>query len=303
MITKQHSNYLPFLAQKYTLLVISNRNFEVFDELENFFSALMRLPLDPVGLENLSVTLVNAKIDIVVLDATGDNKEIAEVFLRAIQKYNSRIVVISLVDLENLDSVSTILKQSDHILFEPFTKEELRGKLVQVLSVFYAVISIGRREMNLKSGSSETTVMSNFLDMYEGSILFIVDELIELNQDLKSGLLSKELLSSVGENILQIADIFTKDALFSDVVPIFNDLGYFLKHIDLGAIKPSGLKGFDYLCAILDDLNKNMMDIFVDRIFQDVHLFEDSLKNNIDFMKKHLFSTNEQENDGDLEFF
>jgi len=194
------------------------------------------------------------------------------------------------------------IQRSDNIIFDTFSEEKLKGKLAEMLSVFYTILSIGRRDISLKSGLSNIDDLGDFLDMYEGSSLFIVDELIELNQQLKDGELSKDLLDEIAKKSFETADIFYKNKQLKEVSPIFNNLGNFLNDLDLSTLEPSSLKAFDYLILLIDDLNKNLMDIFVDRIFQDVHLFEYSLENNIEFMKLNLYPT-DNEDTSELDFF
>lgn len=301
MITKQHSHYLPFLAQKYNVILLSNKHYEAYDDAKTFFNCGIQRNILDAELENINIALMSNKIDIVLLDTTEDAIQ-ARRFYDAIKSYNNRIVIMSIINLEMNKDVIDLIRLSDLTLFDTFSYEELKGKMVQILSVFYTINSIGRREVSLKSGSSDVTMLGDFLDFYQGSSLFIVDELIELNQRLKSGELSKELLIEIGEKIMGIAEIFSKHKLFLKVAPIFKGLGTFLKSIDFSTIQPRGLKAFDYLSDIIDDLNKNMMDIFVDRIFQDVQIFIDSLQNNIEFMEKNLF-LKEEGDTSELDFF
>ena len=301
MTTKQHSHYLPFLAQNYNIVLFSNKNYETYENVKTFFASASQRNMENAELENINITLMTNKIDIVLLDTVDDTNQ-AKRFYEALSHYSSRIVILSIINQHIDNDVIDLIKVSDNILVNTFTVEELKDKLVQILSVFYTIISIGRREVNLKSGSSDVNVLVDFLDSYEGSSLFIVDELIELNERLKAGELSKELLTEIGQKIVEIGGIFSKHVLLTDVAPTFKELGEFLITLDFSTLKPSGLKGFDYLSEIINDCNKNLMDMFVDRIFQDVSIFEYSLKNNIDFMKKKLVS-DEAEDKSELDFF
>ncbi len=301
MTTKQHSHYLPFLAQNYNILLFSNKSYREYESIKSFFAGAFQRNMEDAELENVNITLMANKIDIILLDATDDKAQ-ANRFYNAVSEYSHRIVVISIINEPIESDVVDLIKVSDNIVFDTFTSEELKDKFVQVLSVFYTIISIGRREVNLKSGSSDVNVLGNFLDSYEGSSLFIVDELIELNQRLKAGELSKELLAEIGKKVLEISEIFSKHTLLAGVSPVFKGLGEFLIDLDFSTLKPSGLKGFDYLSEIINDCNKNLMDMFVDRIFQDIYIFEYSLKNNIEFMKNTLF-LDETEDNSELDFF
>ncbi len=301
MISKQHSHYLQFLAQKHNILLLSNNNYEAYNRMPKFFNNAIHRNMQDVELDNINITLMSNKIEIVILDTTQDAKK-AKDFYNALQGYNNRIVVLSIVDKNFNADVIDLVELSDNIIFDTFDKFALKGKLVEMLSVFYTVLSIGRRDISLKSGVSDVKDIGEFLDTYEGSSLFIVDELIELNQKLKDGELSRELLDKIGNKSFEIADIFSKNKLLSEVSPTYKDLGDFLKNLDFSTIEPSGLKAFDYLSNIIDDLNKNLMDMFVDRVFQDIHLFIYSLENNINFMKETLLPDS-NEDYGELDFF
>lgn len=301
MISKQHSHYLQFLAQNHNILLLSNKNYEAYSNMHDYFNNAVQRNMQDIELENINITLMTNEIEIVILDTTDDVIQ-ARKFCDAVSEYSDRIVILSVLNKNCSVNIMDLIELSDSVIFDTFGKEELKGKLVEMLSVFYAVLSIGRRDVSLKSGLSNINEIGIFLDTYEGSSLFIVDELIELNQKLKDGELSKELLDEIGKKCFEIAGIFSKNTLLSRVSPTFESLGYFLIGIDFSTIEPSGLKAFDYLSNIIDDLNKNLMDMFVDRIFQDVYIFEHSLENNIEFMKLNLFP-NENKDTSELDFF
>ena len=300
MITKQHSHYLKFLAQGYNILLISNRSVKEYDEVKDYFDLGCQRNQTQVELDNLTFTLMNNNIDIVLFDFTDDN-DLAQNFYDAILNYNKRIIVIGIVK-DNKDSFS-LVKKLDHFLIETFTKEELKDKILTTLSVYYTVKSVSMRDIKIQTGSSEiSNELDEFFDMYEGSSLFIVDELVELNNALKSGELSLELLSTISSKISEIAVIFDANEEISIASEIFRELALYLDKLDISTIEPSSLHAFNYLCAIIDDTNKTLMDMFVDRLFKDVYIFKDSLKNNINFLEDAL-SANKEEDESELEFF
>ena len=300
MTTKQHSHYLKFLSQGYNILLLSDKNIEYFDNISADFDSANQRNLTQIELDNLTFTLMNNNIDIVLLDFTQSN-DLLDSFCESILSYNERIVLLGIVK-DDIKSLSDI-KKMDEFILESFTLEELKDKIFKILSIYYTVKSISRRDVNIGTGSSElSSDLDEFFDMYEGSSLFIVDELMEMSQALHSGELSPKLISNIADKILEIAHIFNSNEEIKDVYPIFNDFAKFLNGLDLGTIEPSSLHAFDYLAAIIDDTNTNLMDMFVDRLFKDVYIFEHSLENNIKFMKNALTpDTNNDESE--LEFF
>jgi len=301
MTTKQHSHYLKFLAQGYNILLLSDKSIENFNEITDCFDTANQRNLTQIELDNLTFTLMNNNIDIVLLDLSEKNN-LSDAFYEAISSYNKRIVLIGIVDyaVESLH----LIKKLDEFIFTDCSIEELKDKIFKILSVYYTIKSVSRRDVNIDTGSSElSNDLDEFFDMYEGSSLFIVDELMEMNHSLRSGELSPELINNIAEKIEEISNIFNSNKEIHDVAPIFNDFAKYLQNLDLATIQPSSFQAFDYLVAIIDDTNTNLMDMFVDRLFKDVYIFEHSLENNIAFMKNALTPNEEEVDESELEFF
>lgn len=301
MTTKQHSHYLKFLAKGHNFLFISNRHFEQFDEVKNEFNIGIQRVINEDELDNLTNSLMQNNIDIVILDFEEEIKYAKDMY-NTIVNYNDRIVVIGIINEESTSNISELLNKLDGLLFDSFSVEELKDKLFINLSIFYSIKAIAVRDMKITSGSSTSSdELDCFFDTYEGELLFTIDELVELNQSLKAGELSAEILKTVAQKIQTLADIFAKEEKTTDVVAVFEDFALYLKTLDLSQINPSSLYAFDYLCAIIDDINTYMMEMFVDRVFRDVYVFQHSFENNLGFMKDAISSNNEV--DSELEFF
>jgi|LGOV01.1.fsa_nt_gb hypothetical protein len=302
MITKQHSHYLKFLAKGHSTLLLSNQTFEQFKEVAIEFDQSIQRVLTTDELDKLNLTLIHNKVDIIILDCS-QNVDLAKSFYEKILKHDNRLVIIGIVKKELGTTLLDFMDKLDCILFNDFTTNELKDKLFVNLSVFYTIKSLALRNTKITAGATESDKnLDDFFDMYEGSSIFIVDELIELNNSLKAGELSKELLDNISMTMFKIADVFANNSETLSVEPIFNDLAKYLKEFDLTSIKPSSLHAFDYLCNIIDDTNDILMELFVDRLFKDVYIFEHSLANNIKFLKKEFLS-GEGGDGSELEFF
>jgi len=301
MITENHSNYLKFLAQGYNTLLVSSKHYSAYDEAAEFFDTSIQRNMMSEELDNLTLSLINNHIDIVILDFTQD-ETLAMQFYKKIKEYESRIVVIAILSHANITNMYDLIDQFDSILFEGFNIYQLKDKLFTQLSLFYTIKSVGRRDVKIDSGSSEMEyTLEEFFDMYEGSSLFIVDELMALNKSLKSGDLNPQLIEKIAQKLLEISDTFSKNSEISDLSPIFKELSEYLSELDFSMIRPESLYAFDYICAIIDDTNAYIMDMFVDRVFKDTYIIKHSLENNIKFMKNSLESVDEDESE--LEFF
>ncbi len=303
MVTKQHSHYLKFLAKGHNFLLLSDRHFVEFDKIRDEFNLGIQRVINEDELDNLTNTLIQSNIDIVIIDFTL-NVKLAMQMYSNITNYNDRVVVIGIINNEIINDISILLNKLDGLLFDNFSLQELKDKLFVNLSIFYAIKAIGVRDMKIIAGSSTSSdELDRFFDTYEGQLVFIVDELVELNKSLKAGELSPEILKMVAQNMLILADVFSKEKDISDVVDVFEDFANYLKSLDLSKISPQSLHAFDYLCAIIDDTNTYMMEMFVDRVFRDVYIFHHSFENNLGFMKDALSLKNEDEDESELEFF
>jgi hypothetical protein len=100
---------------------------------------------------------------------------------------------------------------------------------------------------------------------------------------------------------MEVHEIFSIHNYTKKVAPIFKDFSNYLKNLDLKNIKMENLEAFNYLTDILVDINVYLKNYFIDRTFQDVYIFKDSLQNNIDFLKSKLEGV--EEDKSELEFF
>ena len=302
MITKQHSHYLKFLAQGYKTLLISSENYSAYDHVGQYFDLSIQRDLSETELDNAVVTLMNNHIDIVLLDFTT-NPTLAASFFEKFQAYESRLVVMGIFQNQSLECDKKLFVKLDAMLFKDFEVEQLKGKLFKELSLFYTIKSVSRRDNKIDAGRHETDMsLDEFFDIYEGSSLFIVDELISLNKSLKSGELSSELIRAIVERLLEIADTFGRNPQTADLDNVFKDFALYLKDLDFSKIEPKYLYALDYICAIIDDTNEYIMDMFVDRVFKDTYIVQHSLENNIEFIK-NILSTQKSEDKSELEFF
>ena len=68
MTTKNHSNYLKFLARGYNTLLLSSSHHNEYDTVSEYFDASIQRNLSDEELENVTLTIMNNYIDIIILD-------------------------------------------------------------------------------------------------------------------------------------------------------------------------------------------------------------------------------------------
>lgn len=138
---------------------------------------------------------------------------------------------------------------------------------------------------------SEVLVTEEFLDTYEGEVMFLSQDLEELAKKFENGAFGAEELEVLALNMLDVADVFLSCRYTQHISPIFKEFSEFIDTLSVEVLMKNE-ESIEYLHAILLDVNTYIEQYFVDRIFSDVYLFQDSLKNSIDFLKS---SYNSQE--------
>ncbi len=301
-MSKDYSKYLQFLATEYNILYIGKGSKEIYDETSSYFMTSSKIDINEEMLEKINSVLTKRHINIVVIDVKNNNKTAVD-FYKKIRAFDEEIPIILMFNPKEYKKLFGIVPFVDATVSYPIDKDIFHKRLFTILSCSYTINSIGRREIVLKQDNvTEEESIDKFFDIYEGSALFIADDLMDIVNALNAGNLTHQFLINIAQQIDKIAEIFSKAKQTESVTPIYEDLASCLRKLDLETIKPQNLNGFTYLSEILTDVSVYLMDMFVDRIFKDVQVFEHSLENNIEFMKSTLKSKKDKDS-SELEFF
>ena len=300
-MSKDYSKYLQFLATEYNILYVGRDSEEIYDETSSYFKTSSKIDINRGMLEKITSTLTKRHITLVIIDVQ-DNNELSVDFYKEIRAFDEEIPILLMFNPKEYRKLFEIVPLVDATVSYPIDRDIFHKRLFTVLSRAYAINSIGRREIVLRQENTiQETSIDKFFDIYEGSSLFIADDLVNMANALNAGNLTHNFLAHIAEKLDEIADIFSKAKQTQSVTPIYEELASYIRKLDLEKIEPQNLKGFTYLTDILNDVSVYLMDMFVDRIFKDVYVFEHSLQSNIEFMKNRLQGSNK--NIGDLEFF
>jgi len=299
-MSKTYGKYLQFLASEYNILYIGKTQNNICDEIESYFMSNSKIDISNQMLEKITSTLSKRHINIVIIDVE-DNNTLAKEFYHAIKKFNSEILIVLMFNPKEYQKLFEIVPYVDATVSYPIDKELFYKRIFGILSIPYAIKSIGRRDIVLKQDNNTENKMDEFFDMYEGSSLFISDELLFMAEAINNGNLSHDFFINISQKLDEVSDVFSKTKETNSVSVVFLELSDYLKKLNLEDIKPKNLQAFDYLSNILSDVSMYLLDMFVDRIFKDVYLFKDSLQNNVEFMKNALEGV--EENEGKLDFF
>jgi len=301
-MNKNYNNYLQFLASEYNILYVGRDSQEIYDALSGYFLSASKVDVNEEILEKINTILTKRHINIVVFDVKDNNPLVAE-FLKAIQSFDNEMMTLLMFEPKEYKKLFDVVPKVDITLSYPIDKAIFEKKLFTLLSRSYALNSIGRREITLKQERVTEDSIEEFFDTYEGSALFLADDLMDIVKNLNDGNLSHPFFVNIADRLDEVAAIFAKAEQTKSAAPVYENLASYLRNIELEEIAPQNLSAFNYLSEILSDVSVYLMDMFVDRIFRDVYLFKDSLDNNMEFMKSKLEGKSEDEDESELEFF
>ncbi|PHR54086.1 MAG: hypothetical protein COA44_14305 [Arcobacter sp.] len=151
---------------------------------------------------------------------------------------------------------------------------------------------------------SEQLITEEFLDTYEGEVLFLSQDLEELVEEIQEGDFTQESLELLNQKILDVSDVFLSSRYTQHVSPIFKEFADMLALMKCEDFKKLD-DALEYLCEIVSDINTYINQYFVERSFTDVYLFQDSLKNSIDFLQRSYTCEldGKSEDDGSMVLF
>lgn len=131
-------------------------------------------------------------------------------------------------------------------------------------------------------------ITEEFLDTYEGEVLFLSQDLEELVAEVESGAFRQETLTLLQQKMLDVSDVFLSSSYTQHVSPVFKGFAELiaLMKFEEFILLDDAMK---YLCEIVCDIDSYINLYFVDRCFTDVYLFQDSLKNSIEFLQRAYF--------------
>jgi len=301
-MNKKYDKYLQFLASEYNILYIGRDSEEIYDDMSGYFLSSSKVDVNVQILDKINTILMKRHINIVVFDVKDNNPLVAD-FLKAIQSFDGEMMTLLMFEPKEYKKLFDVVPHIDISISYPIDKDIFQKKIFTLLSRSYALNSIGRREIILKQKSVTEDSMDKFFDTYEGSALFLADDLMDVVKNLNDGNLSHQFFVNIANKLDEVASIFAKAERTKSITPIYENIASYLRNIKLEEIKPQNLSAFNYLSEILSDVSVYLMDMFVDRIFKEIHIFKDSLDNNMQFMKSKLEGKSEDEDESELEFF
>lgn len=305
MIMDKIKELVSFLSSSKRILILSNKNFSEYMDIFNKFEMVVFEGINENSLKNLSFNFTKNSIDIVIFAPDSNFEDILSIYGRIKGISSKSEILLILPEVCKTDDIVEIVDTYDSVIGGELTEEILLNRLFRLLSYQYT-----ENNVNFASESFYKDIEDNnkkeleeFLDIYEGAVMFLMDNLNTLIEKLQNGNLSEELLKNIAAEMMEVHEIFSIHNYTKNVAPIFKNLSEYLKNLELSEIDFRNLGAFDYMVDILKDINVYLKDYFIERTFQDVYMFQHSLESNIEFMKARLAGKDENEDESELEFF
>ncbi len=146
-------------------------------------------------------------------------------------------------------------------------------------------------------------VLEVFLEKHMEDIASSVVKIDSFSKQIKENKMSKTVLVDISNELSKVASIFQKHSALNSITPVIVALEKFLEIVNLTFSPQTPPKSLGYLANILDDFNQNLTDMFVDSVYSDVHIFEDSFISNITYMTNSLLGKEEVQEEAELELF
>lgn len=293
--------YLQLLADDKNLIIYSNDSINAYAEIFDKFHTFTTMTISDYTINNISSTLIENRIDIVIVfDCANAQKN--KQLITNIKAYNSNIDIIFIAK-QISPELTQDLNGVDSVLFSPVSLDHLWRACFGVLSSLYTLKNIANTEKSITKIQKPINKddFEEFLDTWEGKIMFLSQDIDELVSKLDSGELSNELILECAKKIDEVEEIFRTRSYTKKIAPIFSEFSGYLKFLKVEAIDSKNIEGFEYLARIMEDINVYIVEYFVDRIFKDVYVFQDSLLSNINFMENKLVGSTED--NSELHFF
>jgi len=297
MVTK-FSNKITLLSQSSKVLIIGTLPKQLNELLDINFLYKEDIEFNENTSEILNDNLY-AQYEVIIFSLNTINFEL---FKNTVNYFPKNSIV--LIEPNIYSSLADYINNIFSLSILPISEELFIDNLYNVLSIEETNRTIKTKEkvINKYKGDDANNNISEFFDKYHGTIMFLNDDLNDNCNRLKDLEISKELFTDISTNILKLNNILKHNKSFNKLSLTFNQLSNFLVTLDLESIRPENYNAFDYLSTIVEDITIYLDELFVYKLFKDVHVFEDSLENNIKFFEDSLNNTVDEEDDN-LEFF
>jgi len=266
----------PLVHTKYLLVYDDGTLIKEYQDTFRLFKCYRYNNIDKTTAVNVPHMLLTSAADLVLL--CGHEIECLLNIARAITEYDPKIAITLVVEkFDNTVFFRELINIVTTVVYMPFDDETLQKKTLENITI------------------------EEFITAYVRDVKMINSILNSKILRLESGDLSEELFLSIANQLELIGRIFQYHSETKHLKDIFDELTAFLRTYEFEDVSIEQLEVFDYLTEILKDIVKYLNGFFIEKIFLDVYVFEDSLHDTIRFMIHYLLESEKLE--GKLEYF
>ena len=141
--------YLTHIIKDKNILLFSNKSFKRFKKLFDSFDLFLSNEINEHNINHLNNTLVNDDIDIVIVYANVDIKDV-KTSCEIIKNAEKDIVLILILPNKYNSNYSEIINLADIVLIKPLKQVDISKKLFSCLNDKYALQTMKNRENSLR---------------------------------------------------------------------------------------------------------------------------------------------------------
>ncbi len=294
---KQNNEYFKYVAKNSNLLIFGDESLDEFSDIFKYFNNFIFQEMVIFNVENLSATISNFDIDVIIITAKQNKSDISEILTTI--KETRDLHIILYCDQDKLYFDENLVNISDTIFTKKISKEALQYKI-------YNSINDRIASSHIDSTAKGTAVQrTKYRDAFDTEVMFIAEELRDISTSIDNGDISQEVFDRMEKNISKVSFIINGHLMSSKTIKkLINKLDVYLKNFDLEEIDISCIDGFEHLSNLIRDVAVFLDKYFITREMDDIYVVEDSLENSFEYVK--LVFEGKQDSDDDdseMEFF
>ncbi|WP_455755965.1 hypothetical protein [Sulfurimonas sp.] len=286
------------LAVNLKVLIVGSLDKKLLKTLDVYFAnkEFMDITVDSVDLLNASLY---EQFDIVIFSLNKDSLKLYEQDEIVIAKN-----ALYIISDEIYSDFKLYINEINALLISP-SENIFLNKIYMLLGIKETdnLINTKKKILSKHKDDSVNDEIDIFLDKYSGNIMFINDDLNASLNRLKDLEISKEVFSDLTSSLIQLSSIFSENKSLNQVSVLLREFSQFIDTLKVETIEPSRYSAFDYLTYIIEDLTLYIDELFIYKVFKDIHIIQDSMQNNITYFEAQLFGLKEDDNEDNLEFF
>lgn len=295
------NKYFEYVVRQRNILIFGDESLEKFNNIFDKFNNYIYQELTPHNIENLSSSINNYHIDLIITTSLYKKDELFEILKRVKEGRKIHILICCYPDI--LSFHENIINLSDAIFTQNISENDLKYKLYNALNDFSEITNpiIDIEEQNKKIVKRE-----RYRDAFDTEVMFICEELRAISKIIDSGDLSSDVFDRLEQNVSKVSYIVNNHLMSSKLIQkLINSFDIYLQKFDLENIDISAVDGFEQLSRFVEDLATFLDKYFITRDIDDIYIVEDSLKNSFEYIQLVFEGKQDstEDNDGsELEF-